>query len=236
MGNFGLNKETFSAILGGLLPALAWLFFWMRSEEKNDREPISLVLLVFIIGMLTVLVAVPLQHLVVPYLPNEGSTIFVWAGIEELVKFLAVMLIIRSNYYVEDPMDFPMYLIAGALGFAALENILFLMNPSIVADPTTRALTGNLRFLGSTLLHAVSTGIVGIGVGLSYYQNWKNYLSYVIGGLALATTLHAAFNLFIMNARDQEFFRVFGFLWVITIISILLLEKLRRLKGQTTEQ
>lgn len=234
MGNFGLNKETFGAIFGGLLPAVAWLIFWTRSEEKRDREPWGLVLMVFIIGMLAVLVAIPLQHAIAPYLPDQRSTMIVWAGIEELVKYFIVILIISNNVHVEDPMDFPMYLIAGALGFAGLENILFLMNPDIVSDTSMRWLTGNLRFLGSTLLHAVATGIVGIGVGLSYYQNWRNRFIYIFGGLILATVLHSTFNLFIMNASDQGFFRIFGFLWVITIISILLLEKLRRLKGQST--
>lgn len=235
MGNFGLTKETLGAIFGGLLPAFAWLFFWVRSEEKRDREPWGLVILAFIMGMLAVLVAVPLQHAVAPYLQSQEATMIVWAAIEELIKFLAVMLILRDNMHVEDPMDFPVYLIAGALGFAGLENILFLMNPDIITDTNMRWLTGNLRFLGSTLLHAVSTAIIGIGVGLSYYQNWRNYFMYVAGGLILATTLHGAFNLFIMNSSDQEFFRIFGFLWVITIISILLLEKLRRLKGQSID-
>lgn len=235
MGNFGLNKETLSAIFGGMMPAIAWLTFWMRSEETRDREPWGLVIMVFIIGMLSVLVAIPLQHAVISYIETQEATMMAWAAIEEIAKYLCVMLIIKNNIHVEDPVDFPMYLMAGALGFAGLENILFLMNPDIVSDTNARWLTGNLRYLGSTLLHAVSTGMVGIAVGISYYQNWKNKFLYVIGGLTLATALHGTFNLFIMNASDHEFFRIFGFLWVVTIISILLLEKLRRLKGQSPE-
>ncbi len=235
MGNFGLNKETLGAIMGGLIPALAWLLFWMRSEERTDREPIGLILMVFIIGMLSVLVAIPLEHAVLPYISSVGGTTIAWAAIEEIIKYAAVMIVIKNSVYVDDPIDWPMYLIAGALGFAGLENILFLMNPDIVSDTSVRWLTGNLRYLGSTLLHAVSTGIIGIGVGLSYYQNWKNKGMYLFGGIIAAIALHGMFNLFIMNAGDREFFRIFGFLWVISIISILLLEKLRRLKGQSNQ-
>ena len=232
MGKFGLNKETISAIVGGLLPAVAWLVFWTRSEERDRKPPIGLIMVVFIIGMLSVMIAIPLEHMVEPYIKDQRLLTIAWAAIEELVKYFAVIIIIRNNNYVNDPIDYAMYFIICALGFAGLENILFLMNPDIVSDTTARWLTGNLRFLGSTLLHAVTTGIIGIGIGLSYYLHWKNIYSYLLGGFAAAIALHSIFNLFIMNAQDNEFFRIFGILWVITIISILLLEKLRRLKGQ----
>ena len=233
MGNLGFNRETFSAIFGGIIPAIAWLIFWVNAEERGDREPWGLVLIVFLVGMLSLLIAVPLEHAIKPYIQDQKSLTIAWAAIEEFVKFFVVFIIIKKNTYVNDPIDFPMYLIAGALGFAGLENILFLMNPEIISDISTRALTGNLRFLGSTLLHAVTTGMVGIGLGLSYFQKWKNMYLYLFGGLVAAITLHSVFNLFIMNASNQQFFRIFGLLWVVTIISILLFEKLRRLKGQT---
>ncbi len=231
MGNFGINKETLGAIFWGMLPALAWLVFWIRNEEKENREPLWAIVLVFIIGMLSVFVAIPLEKLVEPYINNPTTLTLVWAGIEEFVKYLAIILIVHSGNLAKDPIDWAIYFIIGALGFAGLENILFLMNPEIVNESTLKLITGNLRYLGSTLLHAVSTGIVGIGLGLSYYQNWKNKNSYLWGGLIAATLLHGMFNLFIINSSDREFFRVFGFLWVVSIISILLLEKLRRLKG-----
>jgi RsiW-degrading membrane proteinase PrsW (M82 family) len=205
----------------------------MHSEEKGDREPVRLVLVVFIVGMLSVFIAIPLEHLVQPYLADNTRALMIsWASIEEVVKYVAVAIIIKNNFYVNDPIDFPMYLIAGALGFAGLENILFLMNPDIVNNVGSQFLTGNLRYLGSTLLHAVSTAFVGIGIGLSFFQGWKNLFIYLLGGLFAAVTLHSMFNLFIMNATNQQFFKIFGLLWVVTIISILLLEKLRRLKGQ----
>lgn len=232
MGNFGLNKETLGAIFWGILPALAWLVFWIRSEDKKDREPWSLIIMVFLIGMLSVALVIPLEHTVAPYIKDRNILMIVWAAIEEIVKYLAIMLTIRGLAHVDDPIDYAMYFIAGALGFAGLENILFLMNAEIISNTTVKLMTGNLRYLGSTLLHAVSTGIIGIGLGLSFYQRWNNKFYYVVGGIIAAVTLHAGFNLFIMNSSDQNFFRTFGLLWVVSIISILLLEKLRRLKGQ----
>ncbi len=174
MGNFGLNKETAGAIFWGILPALAWLFFWIRSEERKDREPWALILMVFLIGMLSVALAVPLEHAVVPYIKDPTTMTIAWAAIEELVKYTAIIIMIKGISHVDDPIDYAMYFIAGALGFAGLENIMFLMNPDVIANTSLKLMTGNLRYLGSTLLHAVSTGIIGIALGLSYYQHWKN--------------------------------------------------------------
>lgn len=232
MGQIGLNKETFSAILGGIMPAIAWMIFWVRSEEKIDREPWSLIIIVFILGMLSVFIAVPLEHLVEPYIQNQNDLIITWAAIEEIVKFFIVYIVIKNNTNAKDPIDFAMYMIVGGLGFAGLENILFLMDPSLLSDSTARWLTGNLRYFGSTLLHSITTGIVGIGMGLAFYNKWKNSFLYILIGFIMAISLHSVFNLFIINSSSNELFKIFGLLWVITIISILLLEKLRRLKGQ----
>jgi RsiW-degrading membrane proteinase PrsW (M82 family) len=230
MGNFGLNKETLSAIIGGLMPAIAWLIFWVKSETINsNRESYGLILITFIVGMMSVLFAIPIERIIEMFINNEDMLTLTWAFAEEVLKFIAVMISVGHSSYLNEPIDFAMYLIAGALGFAGLENVLFLMNPDIVSNSHVSLLTGNLRFLGSTLLHAVSTGLIGIGMGLSFYQNWKNKWLYILGGLMAATALHSIFNLFIIHTENQQFFRVFGFLWVVTIISILLFEKLRRL-------
>ena len=230
MGNVGLNKETLSAIVGGLMPAIAWLIFWVKSETINSkRESYGLILVTFIVGMMSVLFAIPIERLIEMFISNPDMLTLVWAFTEEVLKFLAVMLVVGKSSFLNEPIDFAMYLIAGALGFAGLENVLFLMNPEIISNSHVSLLTGNLRFLGSTLLHAVSTGLIGIGMGLSFYQGWKNRWLYILGGIMAATALHSIFNLFIINLENQQFFRVFGFLWVVTIISILLFEKLRRL-------
>ena len=42
----------------------------------------------------------------------------------------------------------------------------------------------------------------------------------------------AAFNFFIMDNSGQNFLSVFAFVWVVTIINLLLLEKIRRMSGE----
>jgi RsiW-degrading membrane proteinase PrsW (M82 family) len=139
------------------------------------------------------------------------------------------MIVLYRTKYIDEPIDWPIYLITAALGFAALENGLFLLRPLSLGQNTVGLLTGELRFLGSTLLHTISSGTLGIALGISMHmQGFKRKL-YVIFGLIVAITLHSVFNFFIIRNSGNDYLKVFGFLWVVTIIVMLLFEKIRRM-------
>ncbi len=215
------------AIASGIIPAIFWLWFWLKEEDEDDREPIGLIVISFIIGALMVLIAVWLERSSLNFIKDNTTKIVVWAAIEELLKFLGVALIVFRTKIIDTPIDYPMYFIATALGFAALENFLYLINPQMT-DSVVGALTGNLRFLGSTLLHAMSSAIIGSALGLSFYL--KQYRSiYLFAGVISAIVLHSVFNFFIMKGSGENFLSVCGFLWVVTIINILIFEKLKRM-------
>lgn len=224
-------KTLLLAILSGLIPAIFWLIFWLKQEDKEEPEPTGLIVTSFMIGALFVFLAIWLEKYSLNFIKNNNAQIIIWSAIEELLKLFGVMIIIHGNSNVDKPIDYPMYFIATALGFAALENILYLLNPFSVSGTIVGALTGNLRFLGSTLLHAISSAMIGSALGLSFYlQRYK--LIYLFLGIISAITLHSVFNFFIMKGSGENFLSVFGFLWVITIINILIFEKLKRM-GKT---
>lgn len=221
-------KTLLLAILSGAIPAIFWLWFWLREEDDDEREPIGLIIISFLLGGLIVFIAVWLEKYSLNFIKSNNTQIIVWAVIEELLKFLGVAIIIFGNRKINQPIDYPMYFIATALGFAALENILYLINPFNVSGAVVGMLTGNLRFLGSTLLHAISSAMIGSALGLSFYL--KQYRTiYLFAGIICAITLHSIFNFFIMKGSGENFLSVFGFLWVVTIINILIFEKLKRM-------
>lgn len=230
---FKESKNVILAILSGALPAILWLWFWLRQEDKEEPEPIGLIILSFIVGSLLVFVAIWMEKYSLPFLDNNNTLqVIVWAGIEEILKMLGIMTIISGSHIINEPIDYPMYFIACALGFAAFENVLYLIEPLKTSGTIVGMLTGNLRFLGSTLLHAIASGMIGSALGLSFYlQKYKKM--YLLIGILLATMLHSTFNFFIMKGSGENFLSVFGFLWVVTIINILIFEKLKRMKKIT---
>jgi len=52
------------AFVSSLVPAIFWLWFWLREDKKNP-EPILLIIITFIAGMAIVPLALPLQKMAI---------------------------------------------------------------------------------------------------------------------------------------------------------------------------
>jgi RsiW-degrading membrane proteinase PrsW (M82 family) len=216
------------SLLGGLIPAFLWLWFWLREDDRKP-EPRSLLILTFLIGMVSVFVVLPLEKLADTLVLDSQLLTIIWAGIEELIKYIAILFVALRSADADEPVDFAIYMITGALGFAAMENALFLVDPVALGDATVSLLTGNFRFLGAMLLHAVSSGLIGIALGLSFYQDWFQKKLFLAVGILGAITLHSVFNFLIINS-DKGLFGVFSLLWGVSIIILLLFEQLRTMR------
>jgi len=213
------------AIILGLSPSLIWLVFW-RHLVKRGREPMGLVLICFLLGAASVLLATYFQGAVKGVLTDTTTRIVVWAGIEEVLKFCVFLIVVRKSAYNDDALDPAMYMIAVALGFAALENIFYILKPGASFNITAGLLTGGLRFFGSTLLHAIASCFVGIVITLSP-RAIKGFG--MLLGVCGAIFLHATFNFFILKNDTASFIQIYGYLWIVAVISHVILEKFRRM-------
>ena len=183
-----------------------------------------------------VIVVIPLEQYLGTIFTDPTTQIVIWAACEEILKYGAFMLVATASNYIEEPIDYPIYAMTAALGFAALENTLYLIKPVGLSQTTVTLLTSNLRFLGSTLLHSITTGFIGLMVGLAFFQNKFLRFCSLIVGFILAIGLHSVFNFFIMKNNGDNFLQVFAVLWVVSIISILVFEKVRRMSQAYYEQ
>ncbi len=216
------------AFLTGLIPMLFWLWFWLR-EDKKKPEPFILIVVTFLAGMMVVPAALPLQKMAID-LYDGTNVMFVWVVIEEVLKYTAALLVILWHKAVDEPIDYIIYMITIALGFAALENTLFILNPLTAGDYITVAVTGSFRFLGATLLHVLASATIGVFLAYGFYRSvtMKLFLSSV--GLFLAILLHALFNFFIMDASGGGILLIFLFVWMGIVALFLLFEKVKLLE------
>ncbi len=227
-------KILFLAFLGGVIPSLLWLWFWLKEDEIHP-EPKLLLTFVFILGMIAVIIVFPIQKFIQTLVSSQNGQLILWASAEELLKYLAVLIILYRTNNADEPIDWPIYLITAALGFATLENTLYLIKPLSISGTTVSLLTGQLRFLGSTLLHTISSGTIGIFIGISFFMREFKKIWFLLFGFIIAIALHSAFNFFIIQNDGNDFLKVFAFLWVVTIIVMLLFEKVRRM-SETIER
>jgi len=215
------------AALGGIVPALVWVWFWIQEDAKHP-EPKQLIVAAFLVGMVAVATVIPLQKLAMVFFSGTAM-VLVWAAIEEIVKFGLAYFTVLSHKAYDEPVDALIYMITVALGFAAAENTLFLMDPIANNGFVESILTGNFRFLGASLLHVLSSSAVGLMLGLSFYKRKSAKFIYVLFGLILAILLHGAFNFFILNTSSNELMRIFAFVWVGLILLLIAFEHVKRI-------
>jgi len=219
------------AALGGILPALFWLWFWSR-EDNVHPEPRMRIMMAFIGGMAAVALVYPLERLAHEYFGGiNTSTVFSWALIEELIKYIMVALIALHSKDFDEPMDAMIYLITVALGFAALENTLFILNPLLSGESVQGFMTINERFIGASLLHVVCSGLIGFCVGLQFYSKKLKRMLWRVIGISVAVALHTVFNLFIIHENGQNTLTVFSVLWIFVLIILLLFERIKKVQA-----
>lgn len=220
----------FFSLLGGIAPALIWLFFWLREDERRP-EPRGLLALTFFCGMLSVPLVIPFQRwwLEIGGSSSTVTTLFVWAAIEELFKFAAAYAIALRRKEMDEPVDALIYMMTAALGFVAAENAIFIFHPLALGNVTEGLITGNVRFIGASLLHTISSATIGISIAMSFYRSNTVKILDVLSGIIVAIALHASFNLFIMREQGGTTFATFGFVWIAIVVLMLFFEKVKRI-------
>ena len=217
-----------AAMAGGILPALAWLWFWLREDTRNP-EPRKLIALAFLAGMVAVATVIPLEKFVAPYLGAQTVVFATWSAMEEIMKFFWAKITVLRRREDDEPIDPVIYMVTVALGFAAAENSLFLLSPLSGETIVQTILTGNLRFVGATLLHVLSSAVIGVALGMAFYKSKRIKRWYMVVGVILAALLHALFNFLILNTPEEHLLRTFGFVWVGLVVLLAVLEYIKRI-------
>ena len=108
--------------------------------------------------------------------------------IEETLKIIPVILVIRLTPAIERPVDYIIYGSMSALGFAFMENLL----PG--SEWKLRAIS--TRALGAVILHMAETSLVMYGLFYSTYRVKKRRLQYFFLAFGAACALHGIFDFF----------------------------------------
>lgn len=214
------------ALLGGLLPALIWLDFLLQ-EDKRCPEPKWLVAMAFVVGMIAVPLVIPLEHFAAENLPEGIPTIIAWSTIEETAKYLVAAIFVLSHTAMRQTTHIVTSIITVALGFAALENAFFLIDPIAQGEFIHGLVTGNLRFVGATLLHVVASSAIGFSLAFSYKATKVVRAIVAAGGLILAIALHALFNFFIIQADGSYTLLAFFLVWTGAVVFFAAFEVLK---------
>ena len=208
-------------ILIAVLPAVAMMIF-IYLQDNHEREPIGLLLKIFGLGILSAIPAIVLEALADLILGvtfggvgqiafHAISAFFGVAIIEESVKFLAAYLVTWRNKHFNYKFDGIVYCLFGSMGFAAIENVIYLISG------TSGTLEGVLTLgIQRSLLAIPAHAMCAIFMGY-YYGNAKFLKSYgdrrgcrisLLTGFLIASALHGFYD-FCLFTGNIFFFAIF---------------------------
>jgi protease PrsW len=164
-------------------------------KDKHEREPVLLLFISFLYGVLstavTLLISYPLDFLLTlkpdDVIHQFANAFFKVAFIEELSKFIFIRFILFHNKNFNEPFDGIVYATMVGMGFATLENILYVFHYG--------AATGVLRMFTAVPAHATFAILMGYFLGRAKFTQRKQ-VYYSIVALLVATAFHGAYDYF----------------------------------------
>ena len=174
-------------------PGIFWLWFFIRRATYRPG-PRRLLVFTFLLGMASTIPAgiinsIFLDDSILSDSANLASVaygmLFVVGPAEETCKFLAVRLLAYRSPYFDEPGDGLVYSAAASLGFASLENLLYILifGPAVMIG----------RAPLSTLGHLVFGSLWGYALGRHIQSRGRSHVQ-VFVGIAAGALAHGLFN------------------------------------------
>jgi RsiW-degrading membrane proteinase PrsW (M82 family) len=177
-------------------PALFWLIFFYR-KDKYATQPLSWIVKIFLLGALITIPIAICESIAGIVLSEFALFVIVAPVMEECGKYFVVTRYVYTTSEFNEPVDGIMYAVAAALGFATIENILYIFSIPLTELPTLFSVVF-VRAVLSVPGHALFSSIWGYSLGIAKFGLPRDAPK-ILTGLAVAIVFHALFNFLLMN-------------------------------------
>lgn len=190
--------ETGYLFLLAVAPAAFWLWYFYN-KDRYEPEPLSWILLVYIFGIVVTIPVAFIEGTLSIIVPEFFIVVLGAPIVEEAGKYLVVKKTVWESLEFDEPVDGIIYAAAAGLGFATLENVIYVF--SAVETSLLLALqTGLLRALISVPGHVLFSAMWGYSLGKAQFIPQEQRTGVIATGLILAMAFHALFNLLLYDA------------------------------------
>ncbi len=196
-------------ILIGFAPGLYWLWYFYKRDEL-EPEPKKMIIYAYLTGILATFVVLGIQ---LPFKFDQFTRIVIIAPVlEEFAKFLMVWVFFYRNKNFNEPMDGIVYSAAVALGFASLENAMYLVR-AYTQTPAMLSNTLLIRAFLSVPGHALFSSFWGYALAKYKFASNKKIMV-VFAGLLMSMIMHSLFNFLCI----VQVFSSFGLLVLVVVL------------------
>jgi len=182
-----------------LAPALT-IVFYIYLKDKYEREPIKLLLKNFALGasasIIITVVFGTIGKLIYPI--TDPLSIFqqfvkafvLVALVEEFSKYIIVRYVAQKNKEFNEPFDGVVYAVMVSMGFAALENVLYVFQFGME--------NGIIRAFTAVPAHATFGILMGYYMGKAKFaETRKETIRLNLTGLIIAVAFHGLYDFFL---------------------------------------
>lgn len=194
------TKANWPGAAGALLITIVWLAYLIRINIPGKTRWAAL-LTTFLLGALF---AVPTTTIITDFIRitvgfdlndnplNDFMYSVIGIGlVEELVKFLPVLLILWCSKAVKEPVDYIIYASVSALGFAFTENLLYLKSSQLDIIHT--------RGFWTAVSHMFDSSVIAYGLVLAKFRYKKSLVLYFFMFYGLAALGHGFYDFWLIS-------------------------------------
>jgi RsiW-degrading membrane proteinase PrsW (M82 family) len=196
--NFNLFPFPVNLIILALAP-ICIIAFYIYFRDKYDKEPIGLLLRSLLLGIVITLPIILVESYFERFnyslhgIAYASYRAFITAGLtEELFKYLAFLLFIWRSRHFNEKFDGIVYAVFISLGFAAVENILYVLEHGYKI--------GLVRAVTAVPAHALFGIVMGYRFGLArFYPEERGKQLFL--AFFLPFLLHGFYDFFLMAEK-----------------------------------
>jgi protease PrsW len=201
-------------------------YIWFR--DRYEREPLRVLIYSLLVGALIVIPVVFVEGIIsqpaesMDDIPAAAWKSFAVAGFtEELFKYLALFLLFWKSREFNDKFDGIVYATFISLGFAGVENILYVFSEGYT--------TGLVRAFTAVPAHAIFGITMGFYFGIAKFYP-KKRKSMIFKAFFIPFVLHGIYDFILMTGIDWLWI---GFLLFLLFLYISGLKRLRNLSDHS---
>ena len=225
MANNGEFVFLISVLLSFIISFVWFRYLW--SLDIYEREEYPALIIIFILACLCVfLVFILTGFLQVFGFDLNGQPWNDWwycvigiGLVEEICKIIPFLLILKFTNKINEPFDYILYGSLSALGFAFVENILY------INDSNLEGVFG--RALYASVAHMFDTSLITYAMAFARYRLKRGIVLPFFIGLIAAAVAHGFYDFWLINEAMKSFgmtlvfFLISIHLWVIMINNLI---------------
>lgn len=209
-------------IILAITPVMCFLY-WIYKRDKYDKEPLIKLFKYFVLGIIVSLISIFSERFLIKFdiyqdiISDLYISFIVAAFTEEVLKAIILIPTLAKEKDFNEKLDGIVYSVSLSLGFATVENIIYLMKENLESS-IELGLTRGLISIPAHIMFAITMGYY-----ISKFKFEKNKdkkIKYLIKSVIIPILLHGIFDFILMigNRWAIIIFIVYvAYLWKINL-------------------